>query len=468
MNDAMPWAVGTDGAAINRSVRRLAPQPTASDLDLHARLCDPELATRRLGELVPLLKFIGFRIEEITPERTLLTAPLLESAMNQNGTHQASVFYLLADYALGIGMLATLPGCYTVGVHDRCAALPVQFWLRSGRVTHFRPGTGTIRAQVRIPSEKIEAMRAAMVRKGRCEITHTVDIFQGKEKVAEAEHCMGLYADLPRVEGERASLTQIHSAKTSALMIAGLRSDAFSQALAQDQGRAIAQRMTRDTPQLPAMVAARSRSVEQFLHLRGATFDQVVMLGVGLDTKPMRRALKGQRWFLCDMPEMLKERSRRISEAGLSEVEATPVGLDFRTESWPDRLRDAGFRPELPTFFVLEGVSMYLEPTNFRKMLGLIADLCSSPESVLWLDRVTQRLHASDAPEVGHFLDNMQRLGEPFVNCGDCVTDMVPEGWAVLREDVASDFVSTEDPVFEEYVFALIRSATSTHPRTEN
>lgn len=104
----------------------LAIKPDAADLELHAANARPELVTRRLRELVPLLDVLDCRVVRITDELTELRMPLLVSAMNQNGTHQASVFYLAADYALGIAMFGALPGVYVSGVHDRCEALPVQ------------------------------------------------------------------------------------------------------------------------------------------------------------------------------------------------------------------------------------------------------------------------------------------------------------------------------------------------------
>lgn len=250
--------------------------------------------------------------------------------MNQNGTHQASVFYILADYTLGVGMFATLPGCYTVGVHDRCSALPVQFWLREGQVKHIMPGTGVIRGEVTISPEVASDLRAAMVRKGRCELEHIVKIYQGETMIAETNHRMGLYADIPRTEGSRATLTQIHNVKTSALMIAGLRDDDISRDVAQDQGVAIARRMTRDSPQLPQLIKARTSHIGQTYDLMSDQISQVVVLGAGLDPKPILHSHHDKTWFLCDLPAMLAERSERLKATGHSDRRSVEVALDFR------------------------------------------------------------------------------------------------------------------------------------------
>ena len=259
----------------------LLPVPDAEDMDLHRQNCDTELVTRRLGELVPLLKFVGFQVEQMTAEKTTLSVPLLESAMNQNGTHQAAIFYLIADYTLGIGMFAGLPGCYTIGVHDRCHALPIQFWLKGATVTHLRPGTGAIRAEVTLSPETIAIMRAQMVAKGRCVVKDAVRFYQGDQLIAITEHEMGMYADLPRVADIRASAGQVDRLKTSALMIAGLRTDGLSRTLAGEQGAAIAKRMARASPQLPTLIHARTQHAS--LQAGMADFQQVLVLGVGLD-----------------------------------------------------------------------------------------------------------------------------------------------------------------------------------------
>jgi hypothetical protein len=290
--------------------------PDREDLELHGRNCSCDLVTRRLRELVPLLNFVGFRVEQMTAERTVLTVPLLETAMNQNGTHQAAVFYLIADYTLGVGMFAVLPGCYTVGVHDRCPALPVQFWLKTGSVEHRAPATGTIRAEVAISPEKAQMMREQLIAKGRCEIREVINIYQDDQLVAVAEHEMGLYADLPRLPGTRATLAQRHRLKTSALMIAGLRGDPLSTALAEDQGVAVARRMSRASPQLPTLVSARTKHLRAYLSSRGAEHSQVLVLGVGLDPKPIEFASDTQRWFLCDLSDMLHERKARLQKIG--------------------------------------------------------------------------------------------------------------------------------------------------------
>lgn len=433
----------------------LSPEPTDEDFALHRRLCDPALVTERLGELVPLLKFVGFRVETMTAEQTVLSVPLLESAMNQNGTHQAAVFYLLADYTLGVGMFATLPGCYTVGVHDRCKALPVQFWLRSGNVKHRLPGTGTIRGKVEISPDSARSLRTQLLRKGRCELTHAVQIFQDDVLVATTEHTMALYADLPRRTGMGATLTQVHDVKTSALMIAGLRSDPISKMLAHDQGAAIAKRMSRNSPQLPLMVRARTEHASRLC--RELRFSQVLVLGSGLDARPIELSSPRQKWFLADLPDMLQERNRRLSLGQFKAENAVDIPIDLRLPNWPQKILERGYDPLASTLVLLEGVSMYLTEPELADTLAAVRQLIDNQESRLLLDHVTEELLHMKTASVTSFLRSMARLGEPFVNGFRNPESRSSGEWRVEQQVTAADVsADRSDPVYAEYVFSLL------------
>ncbi len=438
---------------------RLAPDP--GDIELHKQNCCPKLITKRLRELVPLLEFVDCVVEEVGPERTVLSLPLLASAMNQNGTQQAAVFYLVADYTLGVGMFGVLPGVYVTGVHDRCHALPVQYWLKRGSVTHLAPGTGRMTAEVRISPENALNLRRQLVERGRGELSDIVRIHQDGQVVAEAQHTMGLYADIPRSAGIRANLFQIQNLKTSALMIAGLRDDPLSQHVAQDQGRAIAQRMALAAPQLPSLVKARTLHLERLLQQKGETHPQVLVLAVGLDPKPVTLARDGQRWFGVDLRDMLREREERFTGARAAAPAFAPVAADLRLDTWDRAVLQAGFSPELPTIIIAEGLSMYLTRDELGALLRKLRALTASTETRLWLDHVTAELFDLDAVEVRSFLSSMTRLGEPFILGFEDASGILPNSWAQAESASAADVLGLVDPVHREYRFSILRPS---HP----
>jgi methyltransferase (TIGR00027 family) len=437
-------------------VKPLLAEPDAFDLELHSRNCSSTLATSRLRELVPLLEFVDCVVEEIGPERTVLSLPLLASAMNQNGTHQAAIFYLVADYALGVGMFGVLPGVYVTGVHDRCEALPVQYWLKRGTVQHLAPGTGTLRAVVEIPPESAATMRRQLRERGRTELTERVRFFQEGQLVAESEHCMGLYADVPRVAGTRANIFQVQNTKTSALMIAGLRPDAISQQVAGDQGRAIAQRMALVAPQLPALVDARSKDVEAFILEHASAATQVLVLAIGLDPKPVLLAATTHRWFGVDLRDMLKDREHRFAKAGAMTTSLTLVPADLRLEGWDAQLVAAGLDQHQPTLVIIEGLSMYLSAEETAAMLRVLGGLLTSPGSRIWIDHVTPDLFDLDLPEVQSFLASIARLGEPFITGVTDATQFASDTWRTFSSRAAAELIDDSDPVHGQYRFSVL------------
>jgi len=435
----------------------LAPIPTQEDIDLHRRNCCAKVVTARLRELVPLLDVVDCVAMDISLEKTVLSLPLLASAMNQNGTHQAAVFYLIADYTLGVGMFGVLPGCYVTGIHDRCAALPVQYWLKKGQVQHLAPGTGPMRSEVRISSDDAQKLRRQLMEKGRAEYSGTVRIYQDDQIVAEAEHTMGIYADVPRTPGVRANIFQVQNMKTSALMICGLREDPLSRRIAQDQGRAIAQRMAVASPQLPSLVKARTIDIERHLDRTGDAYAQVLVLGVGFDPKPVRFSSGAQRWFGLDLRDMLRERAHRFDEAGAKAENFVPVVADILSENWQAALESAGFSTDLPTFVLAEGISMYFSREVLGEMFRKIRSLVRSPISRFWLDHVTSELFEMESFDVRSFLSSMARLGEPFITGFDDPASVAPDSWVLAETTSAAASVGVSEPVHGEYRFSILK-----------
>lgn len=437
-------------------IKPLSLIPDEADIALHKFNCDVDRATERLHELVPLMRFVGGRFEQLSPSKTVLTAPLLENAMNQNGTHQASVFYLLADYTLGAAMFAALPGVYTVGFHDRCHALPVQGWLISGHVDHIRPGTGALRAEVSISPETALTMREGLARDGQYVLKHEIEIYLGDRLAAVAEHEIGLYADLPRAVDEAPDYNQLEKMKVSALMIAGLRDDAISRRLAGEQGIAVANRMAAATPQLPTLVRSRTAHAETVL--QAGCFPQVLVLGAGLDPKPLKHASCDQVWYLADLPEMLKLRRERLEETGLGNSCAQYISVDLRTESWHKSILAAGFDPQRKTLIYFEGVSMYLTKNDLKRVLREAWYLSKCHETRFWFDHVTEAGLDLQEPEAVMFLQNMARLGEPFdTGFVDMAEFTNTQYWQEADSVTAAEISGIHDALHGEYRFATLR-----------
>lgn len=432
----------------------LAVWPDAEDIQLHRDNCSPHLITQRLRELVPLLDFLQARIVQVDPEETRLSVSLDAATVNQNGTHQGAVFYLLADYAVGVSMFSAIPGVYITGVHDRCHALPVQMWLKSGEVKHLAPGSGEIEAISTISKEDALNLRRQLLHKGRCEYRGTVNFYQDNKLVAVAEHVIGMYVNKPQAIDLKGGLLQEQNRATSALMIAGLRRDRVSRCIAGAQGKALAIRMTETMPQLPAMIKSRTETLEQQLEQHARHIPQVVVLGVGLDPKPVYHSGGRQTWYGIDLKPALRDRERRFCVPGCVADNFIPVAGDMRDQRWVHDLKAAGFDPTQPSVVIMEGLSMYLTADVISKVFKHIEQL-TTQGSIFWVDHITS--NALDMETARDFFAAMGRLGEPMVfGCTD-MGQFAGNRWQVLQSVSAADILSTGDHLFEAYRFTTLQ-----------
>lgn len=118
----------------------------------------------------------------------------------------------------------------------------------------------------------------------------------------------------------------------------------------------------------------------------GAT--QVVVLGAGFDSRAYRFAklLKDCRVIEVDAAPTQKYKLRRL-EAALIDIPSNVAyaRIDFARDDLRQVLRSAGLRPDEKTFYIWEGVCMYLPESSVRATLRAIVR-ASAPGSSLVLD----------------------------------------------------------------------------------
>lgn len=115
---------------------------------------------------------------------------------------------------------------------------------------------------------------------------------------------------------------------------------------------------------------------------------QVVILGAGFDTRAYRfgELLKHSRVIEVDAAPTQEYKKRRVQEV-LRDLPTnlTYCTIDFAKNDLMDGLRRVGFRWDEKTFYIWEGVCMYLPEISVRKTLQTIASH-SWPGSTLVLD----------------------------------------------------------------------------------
>ena len=138
------------------------------------------------------------------------------------------------------------------------------------------------------------------------------------------------------------------------------------------------------------MMQIRTRFIEERLaHAieNGAT--QVVILGAGFDTRAYRLTdlLRNARVFEVDQPPTQEYKRRRVRESGIEvPPNLTYVAVDFRHDKLNGALQAAGYESSQVTFFIWEGVTMYLTEAAIEETLRWVA--VQAPGSAIVFDYV--------------------------------------------------------------------------------
>jgi methyltransferase (TIGR00027 family) len=156
----------------------------------------------------------------------------------------------------------------------------------------------------------------------------------------------------------------------------------------------------------------------------GAT--QVVILGAGFDSHAYRcqELLAQVSVFEVDRPATQALKKQRVHEIlGGSPANLTYVSIDFQHENLPDVLTRHGYDPAQRTFFILEGVTMYLPEEAVRDTLRFVA--AHPPGSGIVFDFVYRamidtiaRIDLANVPEAAKaFVERFLKLtrDEPWV-----------------------------------------------------
>ena len=144
---------------------------------------------------------------------------------------------------------------------------------------------------------------------------------------------------------------------------------------------------------------------------------QMTILGAGLDSRAyrMRDLLGAARVFEVDHPATADWKQTRLRRWGGDYRHVTFIPVDFTTQSLAARLSEAGFDFRLPTLFLLEGVTYYLDEAALRQTMAVLET--AAPGSSLAFDFVDR--DAIDDPArflgAGEFFPYAARRDEPIL-----------------------------------------------------
>jgi methyltransferase (TIGR00027 family) len=166
------------------------------------------------------------------------------------------------------------------------------------------------------------------------------------------------------------------------------------------------------------LMLVRTRCIDEMMERAvrsGAT--QLVILGAGFDTRAHRfsEVLKDAVVIEVDYDATQEYKKRRVEEAlGGAPANLVYSPIDFARESFAEVLRRAGFQPDRKTYYICEGVSMYVPEEGMKKTLRAIAAE-SAPGSLLLLEYLNRDgLELLRNHPMG-MVKNALQWGEPFV-----------------------------------------------------
>jgi methyltransferase (TIGR00027 family) len=165
-------------------------------------------------------------------------------------------------------------------------------------------------------------------------------------------------------------------------------------------------------------VAVRTRYIDDRLGealRRGA--EQVVILGAGFDSRAYRiPGIARARVFEVDHPATQAEKRRRLlRRLGALPAHVTLVPIDFTTDTLDAALPRSGYRPDVTTFFILEGVTHYLPAEAVDVLFRYVARTAAVGSQMVFTYIHRGALDGSVRfPRASQTLATVRGLGEPY------------------------------------------------------
>jgi len=188
-------------------------------------------------------------------------------------------------------------------------------------------------------------------------------------------------------------------------------------------------------------IVLRTRFFDDFLER--ITFQnwirQVVLLAAGLDTRAFRLNWPDQtQLFELDQPSVVRYKEQILYSAGAQpactrqRIEVDLTGL------WQEALIEAGFAPQHPSGWLLEGFLFYLSDDRLTHLLDQVTSL-AAPGSWLGFDIINSTMLSS--PWTRQWVEMQAKAGAPWIGVMDDPEEFLSKrGWrATLSQAGAPD-----------------------------
>ena len=173
---------------------------------------------------------------------------------------------------------------------------------------------------------------------------------------------------------------------------------------------------------------------------------QVVNLGAGYDTTAYTlHSLANTPVWELDQNEVMETKAQRI-ETTLGELpeHVKLVAVDFDHDNIGQTLKNQGYSDEVPTFFILEGVTQYMDEESVKKMFTFLSNAKTGSKLVFTyvLREFIEGVEMYEMKELykKYVFPKIWKFGLFTQDCREFVEDY---GWKLI-EDVEADDINDE------------------------
>ncbi len=119
--------------------------------------------------------------------------------------------------------------------------------------------------------------------------------------------------------------------------------------------------------------------------------NQLIIFGCGMDSRAFRlEFLADKIVYEIDQPEVIRKKNYRMGEIKRRRTNHHFIEADLTQLDWVTLLIERGYRCDLPSVWILEGVSMYFHEQQFRSIISNI-DRNVAPGSYLGMDIINKK-----------------------------------------------------------------------------
>jgi methyltransferase (TIGR00027 family) len=146
--------------------------------------------------------------------------------------------------------------------------------------------------------------------------------------------------------------------------------------------------------------------------------ERLVILGAGYDSRAYRlNKLKSKRVFEVDHPNTQRLKKKKITKIfGSLPGHVTFVSVDFEKEKLMPKLSASGYRRDLKTLFIWEGVCKYLTPHAVNELLSVVSGNSCGGSSIVFDYLFQSMVHISSGSKLAEKALKFQaKKREPFI-----------------------------------------------------